>query len=251
MQMQMSKSRQLSKSRLASRRGSNSRTSALPVPPPGPVRTCVGCRRQGTPKDLVRMVLGSEGEVAFDLAGGAVGRGAWVHPIHACLSKAKKATSRSLKLESASSERGTNAESADALVVKLARAAARRGVGLIGAAHRARHLALGSDASKAAFDEGRARLVILATDARAAKRESWLEAAATRGLLAAWSSKAELGAIVGRDELAVLVVTDEGLAQSLRRVMAMTIPLASQLANAARDSARTTGSQGRQDSEDG
>jgi len=97
----------------------------------------------------------------------------------------------------------------------------------------------------------------LALDAKAAKREAWIEEAAEKGMLVAWSTKADLGAVVGRDELAVMVVTDVGLAQNLVRVMAMTLPVMSRLAKANHDataavvSTRTTGSQGRQDSEDG
>lgn len=209
------------------------------------VRTCIACRQTGSPLELVRMVIGTEGQVAFDLAGGAIGRGAWVHPTEPCLRKARKSTARSLTRNSAGEPMSPE------LSDSLARAAVRRGAGLVGAAYRARHLALGSDACREAFHEMRAKLVILATDARAAQKESWLESAAAQGLLAAWSTKAELGAMVGREELAVLVVTDEGLAQNLRRVMAMTIPLASRLAKAATDSTGTTGSQGRLDSEDG
>jgi uncharacterized protein len=220
-----------------------------PRVPSAPVRTCIGCQQRSYPGDLVRMVLGPDASVAFDLAGGAIGRGAWVHPSEACLRKAAKATARSLRAD--------GSVDVDALMLSLAAAAVRRTVGLLGAAHRARHMAMGGDACREAFAEGRARLVILATDAKAAKDKAWLDAAATAGLLARWSTKAELGAIVGREELAVMVVTDDGLAQNLLRVMAMTMPVASRLAKANCDataaavSARTTGSQGRQDSEDG
>jgi uncharacterized protein len=210
--------------------------------PASPVRTCVGCRQPGSPSELVRMVLGPDGSVAFDLAGGAAGRGAWVHPVESCLRKAAKSTARSLHAD--------GSENVEALMLSLGQAANRRAVGLVGAAHRARHVALGTDASKQAFFEGRARLVILAVDARAAKQQAYVEAAAAKGLLVAWATKSELGAMVGRDELAVLAVTDEGLAQNLLRVIAMTNPICSRVAKAA-VSARTTGSQGRQDSEDG
>jgi uncharacterized protein len=214
-----------------------------------PIRTCIGCRQQGCSGDLVRMVLGPDGSVAFDLAGGAVGRGAWVHPLEACLRKAAKVTARSLRAD--------GSVDVESLMLSLTAAAIRRAVGLLGAAHRARHMAIGGDACRESFAEGKARLVILATDAKAASDKAWLDAAATKGLLTRWSTKAELGAIVGREELAVMVVTDDGIAQSFLRVVAMTMPVASRLAKAHCDataaavSARMTGSQGRQDSEDG
>jgi hypothetical protein len=64
--------------------------------------------------------------------------------------------------------------------------------------------------------------------------------------------------MVGRDELAILVVTEEGLARNLLGVIDMMRPVTSRLAKANHDAAavvaaaaRTLGSQGRQDSEDG
>lgn len=214
-----------------------------------PVRTCVGCRRTGAPGDLVRMVLVPDGTVAFDLAGGAFGRGAWTHPTEACLQKAAKTTARALRSD------GT--PDVDSLVLALSAAAHRRAVGLIGAAHRGHHLVLGAEACREAFAAGKARLVILATDAKAAKEEAWVTRAAADLTLVTWADKAQLGAIVGRDELAVTVVTDVGLAQSILQVMAMTVPAASRLAKmnhlaaAEEVSALTLGSQRRQDSEDG
>lgn len=143
------------------------------------------------------------------------------------------------------------------LVQLLAIAAARRARGLILAALRSQRLALGGEASHRAYLQGKARLVVLASDAMAAKNQQWVSEAMTQGILSVWSSKAELGAIVGRDELAVLVVTDEGLARNLLRVIEMMTPVTSQLAKANHEAAavmaaaRTLGSQGRQDSEDG
>jgi uncharacterized protein len=214
-----------------------------------PLRTCVGCRQLGTPADLVRMVLAPDGGVAFDLAGGSMGRGAWVHPTGTCLHKAAKNTARALRAD--------GSPDVDALMLALAAAAKRRGLGLIGAAHRARHLVVGGDACKEVFGAGKARLVVLAADAKAATQEEWLDRVAADTRLVVWSTKAELGAILGREELAVMVVTDVGLAQNLLRVTAMTIPVTSRLAKVnysaigAAVSARTTGSQRRQDSEDG
>ncbi|HMA96086.1 MAG TPA: DUF448 domain-containing protein [Polyangiaceae bacterium] len=219
-----------------------------------PTRTCVGCRKPGDPTELVRMVLSQDGVVGFDLAGGATGRGAWVHPTEPCLQKASKAVLRSLHGEV---EHSAGSEHLTALIQSLAAAAARRAQGLILAARRTRQIMIGGEASQRAFLSGKARAVILAGDAMAAARQAWISEAATQGLLAVWTSKAELGAMVGRDELAVMVVTDDGLAKNLLRVIEMMRPVTSRLAKANHDAAavliaaRTTGSQGRQDSEDG
>lgn len=195
------------------------------------------------------MVLSDDGSIAFDLAGGATGRGAWVHPTDACLQKGAKVATRTL--------RGEVPLGSQELMSGLAVAARRRACGLILAALRARHLAVGGEAAHRAYLQGKARHVVLASDAMAAKNQAWISEAAAQGIVTVWSTKTELGAMVGRDELAILVVTEEGLARNLLRVIDMMRPITSRLAKANHDAAavvaaaRTLGSQGRQDSEDG
>lgn len=43
-----------------------------------PIRSCIGCRKTGSPASLMRMVL-VDGKVMFDQRQTAPGRGAWVH----------------------------------------------------------------------------------------------------------------------------------------------------------------------------
>nr|WP_245720254.1 YlxR family protein [Nocardia uniformis] len=70
-----------------------------------PVRTCVGCRRRGLAADLLRVVA----QKAEDEQPAAVvpdpqrrlpGRGAWLHPVAACLSTAvrRRAFGRALRV---------------------------------------------------------------------------------------------------------------------------------------------------------
>lgn len=248
-------------------------------------RTCIGCRAADLRSQLVRMVVSPEGQVLFDLSGGAFGRGAWTHPSEACLKRAAKvmqsgvqkrvhatassttsATASGLESDATTSAPVPASDDAsravpevrlDSLLTALAEAAGRRAAGLLSAANRAGHLALGGDAAKAMFAEGRARLVLLATDARSASREAWLESAITKGLVVGWARKSELGALLGREELAVLVITDEGLARSLREVLVLTTPVTSRLAGSRLAVARSlettvaAGSHGLEDSEDG
>jgi predicted RNA-binding protein YlxR (DUF448 family) len=44
----------------------------------GPVRTCIATRTEGAPDDMVRFVVGPDGQVVPDLAARLPGRGAWV-----------------------------------------------------------------------------------------------------------------------------------------------------------------------------
>ncbi len=48
-------------------------------------RSCVACRETGERGDLIRIVLGPDGRPWVDYRGRLPGRGAWVHPIRACV----------------------------------------------------------------------------------------------------------------------------------------------------------------------
>lgn len=60
-----------------------------------PLRQCLGCREMKPKKELVRIVRSAEGEVSLDLTGKKPGRGAYICPNPACLTRAFK--SRSLE----------------------------------------------------------------------------------------------------------------------------------------------------------
>ena len=51
---------------------------------PYPLRTCLGCGRQGLKGDLVRMVM-LDGALTIDVRGGLPGRGAYVCPREECV----------------------------------------------------------------------------------------------------------------------------------------------------------------------
>ena len=97
-------------------------------------------------------------------------------------------------------------------------AGAERGPwGLLGLARRAGRLAAGDHAVRYALQAGRAALVLLARDAGGACRRRFTGLAGRAGVpLVTYGSKAELGAVAGRGECAVLAVTDPGLAAAVR-----------------------------------
>lgn len=55
-----------------------------------PVRMCVACREGKPKKELIRIVKSPEGEISVDTTGKASGRGAYICPSEACLTKAQK-----------------------------------------------------------------------------------------------------------------------------------------------------------------
>ena len=73
-------------------------------PAPGPVRTCIGCRRRAAKSELLRVVAGSDVDaspaVCPDPDGRAPGRGAHLHPTTECLDLAvrRRAFTRALRV---------------------------------------------------------------------------------------------------------------------------------------------------------
>lgn len=66
-----------------------------------PVRSCVGCRREASKRELLRVVRRPDGIAAFDPSGRAPGRGAYLHPDGACVEAARRrrALERSLRAQ--------------------------------------------------------------------------------------------------------------------------------------------------------
>jgi predicted RNA-binding protein YlxR (DUF448 family) len=179
-----------------------------------PQRTCVGCRGVAAPREMVRLVLGSDGDVLPDLAGKAFGRGAWVHPRPDCVA-------RGVPRGVARSWRTTVRSSAAELTLAVRAAASRRIEGLLKSAGRSRQLAVGSLAVRGALERGQAELVVVAVDAQASADSAWVRQAVSAGQAVAWGTKQTLGDAVGRGQAGVVAVLHDRLARELRRSVAL------------------------------
>jgi predicted RNA-binding protein YlxR (DUF448 family) len=178
------------------------------------LRTCVGCRASGPPQDLVRLVVGPEGEVVPDLAGGAFGRGAWVHPRLACVEGAVRGgLSRGLKTQIKTD--------VPEVLRHLREAAVRRTFSLLLAAQRAGRAVLGTAALEEAERDGRVELLVLASDAKASADLSAVRRLGQRGRVRLFKSKVELGAAFGRDELALIGLISTDLSQEVSRMISV------------------------------
>jgi uncharacterized protein len=178
------------------------------------LRTCVGCRVSGDPQDLVRLVVGPEGDVVPDLAGGAFGRGAWVHPRLACLEGAVRGgLSRGLKTQIKTD--------VPQVVSQLRHAAVRRTISLLQAAQRAKRVAIGTAALEDAERDGRVELLVLASDAKASADLSAVRRLGERGRVRLFSTKAELGAAFKRDELALIGLVSTDLSREVSRMISV------------------------------
>ena len=173
------------------------------------------CRKPSQKDELVRWVRDNEGEIVPDLLGRSFGRGAWVHPRPDCLKKLIPGLSKSFKAPIKTS-------SEDA-VQRLSQAAAHRVGQLIGSANRQNRLVFGGDATEEAYRQGKASLVLVTTDARSALKKGFVQEAVSAGHACSWGTKETMGALLGRAEVAVLAVTDRGLAQRLFGAIAMAL----------------------------
>ncbi|MDX2054420.1 MAG: DUF448 domain-containing protein [Polyangiaceae bacterium] len=187
--------------------------------PPGtqrPGRSCIGCGQPGSRSDLdlVRFVLGEAGTVHIDLRGRAFGRGAWVHPTPACITRAAKVgLSRSFR---------TNVSAtAPELIAALHAAMHQRVEGLLKAGVRSRKIVVGSTAVAEAFGHGKVKAIVVGSDARAAASSREVAETIAAGRAMVWGTKDQLGKIAGRTEVGVIAVVDRELALGLLRCSAV------------------------------
>lgn len=196
-------------------------------------RTCIGCGERGAPEEMVRLVLGPDGEVAVDAAGGGFGRGAHVHARKACITQAAtrgllraskgRAESVSVAVKEGGEIATTEAErlSAIALAEAIEAAMARRIAGLFATAVRTRNTRVGADAVTAAWRTGDAALIVVATDAAAGRDLGAVREAVSEGAAVSWGTKATLATALFRGKnssegVAVVAITDTRIADAVR-----------------------------------
>lgn len=149
-----------------------------------------------------------DGELAVDLAGGSFGRGAHVHPSPDCLSKAASGGfARAFKAR-------VRAGAAE-LAAQIVAAEDRRMAGLLLAARRAKKVALGADAARAALAAQDDAWIVVATDAGTIASQPFVAKAVADGRGIAWGTKERLGALLGGGEVAVAVVVDPRIGREM------------------------------------
>jgi uncharacterized protein len=173
-----------------------------------PTRTCVGCGLRDDAEALLRLVA-VEDEFAFDLGGGAFGRGVYLHPRAACIAKAPRGIARGF--------RGAIDAEPVAIGRRLLEACDRRMAGLLLAAHRSRALAIGADAAIEALERG-ASLGVLAVDAGGIAETAEVQRYVRDGKAIAWRTRNELGSLLGERSVAICAVRHAGIAAELKRM---------------------------------
>jgi predicted RNA-binding protein YlxR (DUF448 family) len=167
-------------------------------------RTCAGCGRADEREALLRLVLAGQ-DVVADVAGGAFGRGAHVHPTAECLERAcKSGLARAFKCK-------VHANAGE-LARQIVEAFDRRITGLVLGARRAGHLAVGQDAAL----EREAPLLVVACDAGSVVTREKVRNAVADGRAVIWKDKSSLGALFGVPEVAIFAVVHEKIAAEIR-----------------------------------
>jgi hypothetical protein len=164
----------------------------------------------------MRLVI-ADGEVAFDLAGGAFGHGAHVHARPDCLERAPRGIARTFR-------RDPGVDGAE-LGARLRSACNARMAGLLLAARRLRAVAVGADASMQAIadagaDSGAPILVVVAADAGSVAGRDEVMRAVSAGRAIAWSTKDDLGVLLGEPAVAICTVRHPTIAAELKRMRA-------------------------------
>jgi predicted RNA-binding protein YlxR (DUF448 family) len=173
-------------------------------------RMCAGCGGRTEPGDLVRLVVGNHPPfVAVDLGRRLGGRGLSVHPTKACIRSA------ALRGGLARALRGVVQVEPQSIERMIVHQFEQRTLGLLSSAQRARSLALGTDAVRAALQANKGDLLIRARDSRGRRDELARAATALGCATATWGTKASLGDAFSRSELGVLLVTDRGIARAV------------------------------------
>lgn len=175
-------------------------------------RTCVGCRQSDSRDALLRFVLmGDPPQLVPDVRRRAPGRGVSVHPRYGCVEQAAKsgAFKRAFKC---------NVHASAQELAGFARGQYERRVGgLIQAARRAGRLAVGTDAVRASMASGETALLLVAVDAAGRRQELMNQADRLDGRCVVFGTKDSLGELLGRSSVAVIAVSDAGIAEEIRR----------------------------------
>lgn len=184
-------------------------------------RTCAGCRRRDAQSALLRFaVRPEEPRLLPDPRRRLPGRGVSVHPTRECI---RRAVERGGFAKAIGGKVGVDA---DTLSAMAAAQYERRLEGLLLAALRSRSAVLGTEAVRRAIEERAPALLLVAEDAAGRRDELSERAARLGGLCVVYGTKAGLGRLMGRPELGVLAILDEGIAGEVAATAARATELA-------------------------
>jgi predicted RNA-binding protein YlxR (DUF448 family) len=172
------------------------------------LRRCIVSGALRPKEEMIRFVIGPEGEVVADMAGRLPGRGFWLSAERDMINTAcaKKAFSRAA---------GASLTTPPDLSDRVEHLLARRCLDLVGLACRAGEVVAGYDKSRAWLRAGKGSVLVAASDGAPGGRAKVRALAPDLPLLDLFSG-AELGAALGRDSAGHAVLARGRLADRLR-----------------------------------
>ena len=174
----------------------------------GPLRRCIVTRERGERARMIRFVIGPDGQVVADLAAKLPGRGIWLSARRDVLdtARARNAFARAARAP----------VSVPARLTQMVEDGLARRVGeLLGLARRAGQAVCGFQRAREWLVQGRASVVIQASDGSQEERARFLGGVRDLPVGAPLSAR-ELGAVFGRDHVVHVVVAPGGLAEALK-----------------------------------
>lgn len=181
------------------------------VPNEGPLRTCIASGVQASPEQMVRFVVGPDGEVVPDLGRRLPGRGMWLKAERATV---KQAVARKLFAKASRSA----ARAADDLPERVERLLLDRALGDLSRARRAGRAVAGFVRVEQMIGQGRAGLLIVADDADG---DGLGKLEATGIPIERLGDAAALGGIFGRERTVyVAVARDDASGRFIQRIAA-------------------------------
>lgn len=188
------------------------RGKKAPADDSGPMRRCIVTRATRPQAELLRFVVGPEDWVVFDVDGRLPGRGLWLSAerdvVHTACAKGFFAKAARAKVNVPADLAG-----------KVEQALMRRCIDLIGLARRAGQAVAGFEKVRGWLREGRAGLLVEASDGSADGREKVQGLAPDLPVVVALDG-AELGRALGRDRTVHVALARGRLAKDLMRAAA-------------------------------
>ena len=175
----------------------------------GPLRRCAVTRERLEKQKMIRFVVGPDRSIVPDLAARLPGRGIWLSARADVLETART------RGAFARAARGPVTVPAD-LISGLKAALTRRIGDTIGLARRAGQAVAGFTRAREWLEQGRAALVIEASDGSPEERTRFLGPWAGKVAVVAPLDGATLGAVFGRDHVVHISVAPGRLAEALR-----------------------------------
>ena len=187
-------------------------------------RSCVACKRERPPREMLRVVRTPEGEITIDEAGRVSGRGAYVCPEPQCVALClkKRLLERSLKCEIPETVKTRLKELAhvdESSAALVENALADEIKSTLSLARRAGELVIGQDRVLDALSDGQALFVVLSCDHSETLMRSLVRKGSTPRVMTE-VSRLELGRLLGLRQAQIAALpAQSGFAKKLEGLL--------------------------------